>query len=113
MGIPFYRDIEDGWVDKETEEVDPDFKPVDLVDPKAGCDFKIVKSKTGKNPWDISFEKSFALDERDSGSEANPITYTSSPGTKKKKISGGKRLDTTRFTGTPLASVFHTFLVYA
>lgn len=73
MGLPFYRDIEDGWVDKDTEDVDPDFKPVDLVDPTVGHDFKIVKSKTGKNPWDISFEKSFPLDERELDKEEEAV----------------------------------------
>jgi len=61
MGIPFFRDIEDNWVDKNSLDFDPDQEYYDLLDINEGYDFKIVKEKTGINNWDISFEKSFVM----------------------------------------------------
>lgn len=61
MGLPFFRDIDDNWVDKNSIDYDEDQEYYDLVDVENGFDFKIVKEKTGVNPWDISFEKSFVM----------------------------------------------------
>ena len=61
MGIPFFRDIEDNWVDKNSTAYDPDQEYYDLVDPEQGYDFKINREKTGNNNWDISYEKSFVI----------------------------------------------------
>lgn len=61
MGFPFYRDIEDEWVIKESLELDEDRNYYDLVDIDEGYDFKIVKEKVGSNPWDISYEKSMPI----------------------------------------------------
>lgn len=59
MGIPFYRDIDDNWVDKTSLEVDEEKPVFDLIDIKEGCDFTIDKRKTGSNNWDISYEQSY------------------------------------------------------
>jgi hypothetical protein len=61
MGLPFFRDVDDNWVDKNSMEYDEDQEFYDLLDIENGYDFKIVKEKTGVNPWDISFEKSFVM----------------------------------------------------
>jgi len=61
MGIPFWRDVEDNWVDKASAEIDEDKEYFDLIDIEVGHDFKISKKKTGNNPWDISFEDSFPI----------------------------------------------------
>jgi len=61
MGVPFFRDIEDNWVDKESMNIDEDKDYFDLIDMEEGHDFKIVKKKTGSNPWDISYEDSFVI----------------------------------------------------
>jgi len=61
MGLPFFRYIDDNWVDKNSNEYDADQEYYDLLDLEDGYDFKIVKEKTGVNPWDISFEKSFVM----------------------------------------------------
>lgn len=61
MGVPFFRDIEDNWVDKESMNIDEDKDYFDLIDLDEGHDFKIIKKKTGANPWDISFEDSFVI----------------------------------------------------
>ena len=62
MGFPFFRDIDDNWVDKNSTEYDPDKNYFDLLDPEVGYDFKIIKEKTGVNNWDISYEKSFVME---------------------------------------------------
>lgn len=61
MGLPFFRDIDDNWVDANSTEYDEDQEFYDLLDLVSGYDFKIVKEKTGVNPWDISYEKSFVI----------------------------------------------------
>ena len=61
MGIPFWRDVEDNWVDKNSTNIDPERDYFDLVDVEGGHDLKIVKEKTGSNNWDVSYEKSFAV----------------------------------------------------
>ena len=59
MGLPFFRDIDDNWVDKNSMEYDDEQEYFDLLDLTEGYDLKNNKEKTGTNPWDISFEKSF------------------------------------------------------
>lgn len=61
MGIPFMRDVEDEWWDKASLDIDGDKKTYDLLDPEEGFDLKITKKKTGKNPWDVSYDESFAV----------------------------------------------------
>lgn len=61
MGIPFMRDVEDEWWDKASLQLDEDKKVFDLLDPDEGYDLKIVKKKTGNNPWDISYDDTFAV----------------------------------------------------
>ncbi len=61
MGVPFYRDIEDKWVEKSSLNIDQEKEYKDLIDIDNGHDFKIQKSKTGNETYDISFEKSFAM----------------------------------------------------
>jgi len=59
MGFPFFRDVQDEWVVKESLEVDPDRDTYDLVDAGVeGHDFKIVRTKTGANAWDIDYSSS-------------------------------------------------------
>ena len=62
MGIPFFKDIEDNWVDEDSKNIDPDKKVFDLVDPEVGHDFKIIKKKIGDAPWQISYEESFVIE---------------------------------------------------
>ena len=61
MGVPFYKDVEDKWVDKNSVDIDEEKEYKDLIDIDNGHDFKIQKSKTGNDAWDISYEKSFAI----------------------------------------------------
>jgi len=61
MGIPFWRDVEDNWVDKDSTKIDPEKDYYDLIDVDSGRDFKIVKKSTGKHAWDISYEDSFVM----------------------------------------------------
>ena len=60
-GLPFLRDVEDFWVDKTSLEIDNDQVYCDLLDINEGFDFKLVKTKTGPEPWDISYDTSFAM----------------------------------------------------
>lgn len=62
MGIPFMRDVDDEWFDKDSINIDPDKRYFDLIDPEVGHDLKIVKKKTGDDDWAISFEDTFAVD---------------------------------------------------
>lgn len=62
MGLPFMRDVEDGWFDKSSSEIDEDRRYFDLVDVEKGHDFKIIKDKTGEDAWAITYEKSFAIE---------------------------------------------------
>lgn len=62
MGLPFMRDVEDGWFDKSSSEIDEDRRYFDLVDIEKGCDFKIIKDKIGEDAWAITYEKSFAIE---------------------------------------------------
>lgn len=62
MGIPFFKDIEDNWVDEASKTIDPDKKYFDLVDTTYGHDFKIIKKKTGEAAWDFSYEDSFVIE---------------------------------------------------
>jgi hypothetical protein len=61
MGFPFYRDVQDEWVVKESLEIDEDQDVYDLVDIEEGHDFKIKKVKVGSNPWDISYDTSVVV----------------------------------------------------
>lgn len=61
MGFPFYRDVQDEWVVKESLELDEDRDYFDLIDIEAGHDFKIKREKTGDENWDISYQKSIPL----------------------------------------------------
>lgn len=61
MGLPFFRSIQDNWVDKTSLEIDEDKDYVDLIDIEAGFDFKIVKTQVGEKSWDVSFADSFPL----------------------------------------------------
>lgn len=83
MGMPFMRDVEDEWWDKASLEVDEDKKTYDLLDLEEGFDLKITKKKTGNNPWDISYDESFAVgserpltDEERKIMEDNPVDLT-------------------------------------
>lgn len=61
MGIPFWNDVDDNWVDAESTKIDPDKQYYDLLDMDLGHDFKINKIKFGINAWDISFDESFVI----------------------------------------------------
>jgi len=56
MGIPFFKDIEDNWVDDTTTNYDADEEYFDLIDMDSGYDLKITKEKTGKDPWDFDYK---------------------------------------------------------
>lgn len=60
MGLPFFRSIQDNWVDKSTLEIDEDKEYVDLLDIKSGYDFRIIKKQIGDRSWDVSYSDSFA-----------------------------------------------------
>jgi len=62
MGIPFWKDVDDNWVEESTAEIDPDRNYFDLLDIDEGYDFKIVKVKDGSEAWDISYEDSFVIE---------------------------------------------------
>lgn len=61
MGIAFFRDIDSGWVEKDSDKFDEDEVFYDLIDVDEGHDFKIIKKKTGDNNWDISYEDSIVV----------------------------------------------------
>lgn len=61
MGLPFFRSIQDNWVDKTSLDIDEDKDYVDLIDIDNGFDFKIVKTQVGEKSWDISYADSFPL----------------------------------------------------
>lgn len=61
MGLPFFRSIQDNWVDKTSLDIDEDKNYVDLIDMKSGFDFKIVKTQVGEKSWDVSYADSFPL----------------------------------------------------
>lgn len=61
-GVPFMRDVEDNWFDESASNIDEDRRYFDLFDIKKGHDFKIVKDKIGNDKWQITYEKSFAID---------------------------------------------------
>lgn len=73
MGLPFFRDIEDNWLDKNSMEYDEDKEYYDLVDIEEGYDFKIIKEKTGNNPWDISYAKSFVMEKKSRALDADDL----------------------------------------
>jgi hypothetical protein len=60
-GFPFYRDVQDEWVDEESLKVDEDRQLFDLTDVENGHDFKIIKERTGKENWDFTYEKSIVV----------------------------------------------------
>jgi len=64
MGIPFFKDTEDDWVDKNSLTQDPDAEYYDLLDLTEGRDLKINREKSGVNPWDISFDRTIPLKPR-------------------------------------------------
>lgn len=61
MGLPFFRDVQDNWVDQASLEIDEEKDYFDLIDIEEGHDFKITMEKDGDNPWDITYAKSFAV----------------------------------------------------
>lgn len=61
MGIPFFRDVEDNWVDKTSLDIDEEKDYFDLIDFEKGHDFRIKKVQDGDNTWDISYADSFPL----------------------------------------------------
>jgi len=61
MGLPFFRSIQDNWVDKTSLEIDEDKEYFDLIDIDGGHDFKIVKTQVGEKSWDVSYADSFAI----------------------------------------------------
>lgn len=61
MGVPFFRDIQDNWVDKNSLNIDEDADYYDLIDIEAGHDLKIKKTQVGSNSWDISYVDSVAV----------------------------------------------------
>lgn len=62
MGIPFWRDVEDDWYEKESvPSEDEDIDYYDLLDLDVGHDFKIKKVKTGTHAWDISYADSVVV----------------------------------------------------
>lgn len=61
MGFPFYKDIQDEWVDEASLEVDEDREIYDLIDIEEGHDFKIKKIKTGAENWDIAYDSSLPV----------------------------------------------------
>ncbi len=56
MGVPFFKDIEDKWVDKESKKIDTDKEYINLLDIKSGYDVKIKKTKWGDKNWEIDFD---------------------------------------------------------
>ena len=60
MGVAFFRDIEDKWVDKGSDVFDEDDEFFDLIDVEAGHDIKIVKTQ-GKKNWDVSYDQSVVV----------------------------------------------------
>ena len=60
MGLPFFKDVNDNWVDKSSLEIDEDKDYFDLISITEGHDFKIVMAKDGENSWDITYADSFA-----------------------------------------------------
>jgi len=60
-GFPFYKDVQDEWVDEESLKVDEDRQLFDLTDVETGHDFKIIKERTGKENWDFTYEKSIVV----------------------------------------------------
>lgn len=62
IGVHFCRDTEDEWYPDKEWAPDSDKTYADLFSfDENGHDFKIVKKSTGINPWDISYEESFAI----------------------------------------------------
>lgn len=61
MGLPFFRSIQDNWVDKTSLDIDEDKDYFDLIDIDNGFDFKIVKTQVGEKSWDVSFADSFPI----------------------------------------------------
>lgn len=59
QGLPFYKDIEDNWLDTDTLKVYAGKKYLDLLDYDNGYDVTIIKTKTGGNDWDISYSDTF------------------------------------------------------
>ncbi len=59
QGLPFYKDIEDNWLDADTLKVYAGKKYLDLLDYDNGYDVTIIKTKTGGNDWDISYADTF------------------------------------------------------
>lgn len=79
MGLPFFKDVEDQWVDQTSLEIDEDKDYFDLISPTDGHDFSIKMAKDGDNSWDITYADSFAqkkvrkLDEEEMELFANRI----------------------------------------
>lgn len=56
MGVPFFKDVDDRWVDENSKKIDTDKEYVNLIDVKAGCDVKITKTKWGEKNWEIDYD---------------------------------------------------------
>ena len=59
MGIPFFFDTWDNWVDKTSLAIDPNKEYFDLLDLQNGYDFRIRKTQFGSNKWDVSYTDSY------------------------------------------------------
>lgn len=68
MGIPFFRDVQDNWVDKNSLNIDEDADYFDLIDIENGHDLKIKKASNGSNTWDITYDDTVAV------KKARPLT---------------------------------------
>ncbi len=56
MGVPFFKDVEDRWVDENSKKIDTDKDYVNLIDVKNGFDVKITKTKWGEKNWEIDYD---------------------------------------------------------
>lgn len=61
MGVAFFRDIEDKWVDKDSDVFDENDEFFDLIDMDNGHDIKIIKTQVGKKNWDVSYDTSVVV----------------------------------------------------
>jgi hypothetical protein len=61
MGIPFFKDVQDNFVDQSSTKIDPDADYYDLMDIEEGHDLKIKKVQDGVQTWDISYTDSLAI----------------------------------------------------
>lgn len=59
MGLPFFRDVQEEWVVASSLEIDEDDDVYDLLSTdEEGHDFKIKRTKTGKENWDFDYTNS-------------------------------------------------------